>query len=173
MMLRASLVVLTTLITFTAHAECTRDPIALDLPAQPMNQALAQLAMRSGCAIPSAQRITETAPAVSGTYRPEEALWALLQDSGWEGYPTRDGLEVSKREQRRVHAESAALRERIAANEALSPDERQRYLAELEAVEQSVVQLAREQGFISAAEKASYRRSFEQLEAALRSPAAG
>lgn len=99
-------VVLSTLLAMPAYAACQSDAVEYDFPAQRMDEALQQLAHRSGCFINTdLTRIAdEQAPALSGTYRPEEALWELLKGSGWEGYLNDEGLEVSEREQAWVKA---------------------------------------------------------------------
>lgn len=156
---------LSTLFALPAYAACQSDAVDYDFPAQRLDEALQQLAHRSGCFINTdLTRIAdEQAPALSGTYRPEEALWELLKGTGWEGYPTDEGLEVSEREQGWVKARTQALREAVEKRDTLSEDERKAYLEELASLEQSVTELAREQGFISAGEHASYERSLNEL----------
>ncbi|WP_447529155.1 hypothetical protein [Vreelandella sp. TE19] len=154
----------------SAQAACQRDPVSFDFPAQRMDEALQQLAHRTGCFIhtrPAAMGDTQV-PAVSGTYRPEEALWAILKGSGWEGYRTDEGLAVNRHWQTWVKRHTQTLRARLEALETLNAAERQAYLDELQALENSVSALAREQGFISAGEHASYQRSIEALESTLR-----
>ncbi|WP_447553312.1 STN domain-containing protein [Vreelandella sp. EE22] len=135
-------------------------------PAQRMDIALQHLAQHSGCFIDAdwARLSNSQAPAVRGNYRPEEALWELLKNSGWEGYTTDNGLQVNQREQTWVNEHTKDLRARIEPQEPLSGTERQAYLDELNELERSVHELAREQGFISAGERASYQRSVEALE---------
>ncbi len=161
---------LSALFTLPAYANCQREAASYDLPAQQMDEALEQLAQRSGCFIST--RITHTddvqAPPLSGTYRPEEALWELLIGSGLEGYLTDDGLEVSQREQMWVKAHTQMLRTEIKGRDTLSDEEQQTYLQELDTLERSVSELAREQGFISAGEHASYERSLNELKARLK-----
>lgn len=162
-------IVLSTLLALPAYAACQSDALDYDFPAQRLDEALQQLAHRSGCFINTdLTRIAdEQAPPLSGTYRPEEALWELLKGSGWEGYPTDEGLEVSEREQAWVKARTHVLREAVEARDTLSEDERKAYLQALTTLEQSVSELALEQGFISAGEHASFERSLNELAASL------
>ncbi|MBZ5486521.1 hypothetical protein HW452_03185 [Halomonas aquamarina] len=156
---------LSTMFTLPVYADCQREAIDHDISPQRLDEALHQLAQRSGCfiAIDPTLLADEQAPALNGTYRPEEALWELLKGSGWEGYPTDEGLEVSKREQAWVEARTQALRETVQARDSLSEDDRMAYFQELAALEQSVSELAREQGFISAGEHASFERRLNEL----------
>ncbi|UYF98681.1 hypothetical protein [Halomonas sp. GD1P12] len=164
----STLFVLCALVNLPAHAACPREPQAIDLPAQPLDEALEQLAVQTGCTIEGKRELARLrASSVNGAYRPEEALWALLQGTGWEGYTTDEGLEVSKRQQRWVLKQTADLRARIEEHTALAPDTRRAYLEEIYAVERSAQALAFEQGFISAAEQASYRRSLSAIRDAL------
>ncbi|WP_252107411.1 MULTISPECIES: hypothetical protein [unclassified Halomonas] len=169
----STLFVVCTMIALPAHAACQREPQPIELSAQPLGRALEQLAVQTGCTVVGEYKGNRArfsrlhASSVSGTYRPEEALWALLQGTGWEGYTTDQGLEVSKRQQRWVLEQTSDLRARIEEHPALSPDTRHAYLEELDAVEQSAQELAFEQGFISAAEQASYRRSLSAIRGVL------
>ncbi|MCP1314403.1 MULTISPECIES: hypothetical protein [unclassified Halomonas] len=148
-----------------AWAECSRELVSYNFPAQRLDEALQALTERTGCVIEADTALVgeRQAPTLAGTYRPEEALWALLKASGLEGYPTDEGLEVSQREQAWVREHTEALRARLASRPELDEAKRDAYLYELDELERSVQELARQQGFISAAERASYQRSIEEV----------
>jgi len=66
---------------------------AIDLPAQPLDAALAALSRQTGARIayPADRARSLQAPAVQGTLTPDEALARLLAGSGWRALPAADG----------------------------------------------------------------------------------
>jgi iron complex outermembrane receptor protein len=67
----------------TAYA----DPVAIDIPAQPLDTALTALGRQAGLTVVADPALVrgKNAPAVSGTLEPAAALDALLRDSGLAG----------------------------------------------------------------------------------------
>lgn len=71
---------------------------AYDMPAQPLGQALAALAAKTGLLIASDARLLagRQAPALQGSYSAEEALARLLADSDLVAVPNGQGLSLKK-----------------------------------------------------------------------------
>lgn len=83
------------LLTQPALAQA-RDPQTINLPAQPLDQAVIDLARQTGLAIGGDASLLEgkQAPALSGDYTPEQALRALLAGSGVTAVRVESGYRL-------------------------------------------------------------------------------
>lgn len=91
--------------TFTAHAEGlnTTIPVTVNLPAQPLAEALKQYAKQSGKNIVFDNSLAKGkfAPAVKGNYEEAQILRKILENSGLEAQ-VEDGTIVVKREREKL-----------------------------------------------------------------------
>lgn len=76
-----------------AQSAAASAPVAVSIPAQPLDKALTALAAQTGMLIGADSSLLagKQAPALSGTYTPAEALQRLLAGSGLEAMPGSDG----------------------------------------------------------------------------------
>ncbi|MCQ3026161.1 hypothetical protein NLO74_09050 [Pseudomonas tremae] len=149
-----------------AYAACQMTPVAYDMPSQRLDEALQQLAHRSGCPInvnlgaDSSKKVKK----FKGTFTPDQALWLVLKKTGLEGYLENDGLTVDRRGQEFVHTRAQELRQSIdAAGVRMEARKKKRFLHQLDSLEAGAKKLVLEQSFVSAAEMASYKRDFDEL----------
>ncbi len=164
--LRSLTLAVTCLAGAQAYAACQMTPVAYDMPTQRLDEALQQLAHRSGCPInvdlgaDSSKKVKK----FKGTFTPDQALVLVLKKTGLEGYVENDGLTVDRRGQDFVHKRVAELRTSIEdAGTRLEAKRKKRFLHQLDSIETGSKKLALEQSFISAAEMASYKRDFDEL----------
>lgn len=83
-----------TLAAAPALAACQRTPVVFDLPAQRLDEAVQQLAHRTGCPVtvdPSSVA-DRRAPALRGRFTPEQALARLIRNTGYDARSTPEGL---------------------------------------------------------------------------------
>lgn len=85
------------LFTHGAQAACQNGPLRYDYDVQRLDQALQDLAHRSGCFVAVTPDLLEgkQAAALHGRYRPLPALQRLLRGTGLQATRTREGLQVS------------------------------------------------------------------------------
>ncbi|SDX03349.1 hypothetical protein SAMN05444064_110140 [Pseudomonas syringae] len=164
--LRSLALAVTCLTGANAYAACQMTPIDYDMPTQRLDEALQQLAHRSGCPIKvdlgadSSRKVKK----FKGNFTPDKALALVLKKTGLEGYVENDGLTVDRRGQDFVHARAAELRKAIDdAGPKLEAKRKKRFLHQLDSIETGSKKLALEQSFVSAAEMASYKRDFDEL----------
>ncbi|EGH10293.1 hypothetical protein PSYMP_12894 [Pseudomonas amygdali pv. morsprunorum str. M302280] len=148
------------------YAACQMTPITYDMPTQRLDEALQQLAHLSGCPV-RVDRGADSSKKVKkfkGTFTPDRALWLVLKKTGLEGYVENDGLTVDRRGQDFVHARAAEIRTSLdEAGTRVNAGKKKRFLHELTSIETGARKLVLEQGFVSAAEMASYKRDFDKL----------
>ncbi|NYT78114.1 TonB-dependent receptor [Alcaligenaceae bacterium] len=79
-----------------SRAQETR--VAINIPAQPLEQALRQLGKQTGLALFFSQKIVagQNAPAVNGSLSPDEALHRLLADTGVQFRRTGQSVSLSR-----------------------------------------------------------------------------
>lgn len=156
----------------TASAACQPGPAVLDQAAGRLDEALQTLAHRTGCPVTVDPELLRgrQAPAVQGVFTPPQALVATLRGSGLEGRPGDQGLTVDRRDQDAVLGRAARLMDRLeqaVAGRRLSQARANRWRSALHGVSRGVQHDARRQGFVSAAELASYRRALGEVEQGL------
>lgn len=107
---RSPLAKLAAMALLLASAGTTAAPVAFDIPAQALDRALALFARQAGLqlALPPALAQGRTAPAVSGSKEPADALAELLRGSGLRGRLEGGALVVD-----RLPASSAAANETV------------------------------------------------------------
>jgi len=69
--------------SITLHAQPTPQPIKINIPAQPLGEAITQLALQAGVWIGVDANLVadKQAPAVQGSYTPDQAIMQLLAGS--------------------------------------------------------------------------------------------
>ncbi|MBO3273368.1 STN domain-containing protein [Hymenobacter defluvii] len=139
-----------------------------------MAQALTDLSRQTGCPVQYEQQLVQPfrSPAIAGRLTTADALLQLVKGTGLEVHTTNDKLSVSQADQQAISSKAAALQTQVgqAVKAQKLPQHATTALyAELGAVRTSVVTLAKQQGFVSAAEKASYQRTFAKAEQLLAS----
>ncbi len=170
--MRVSYFVATGLLMLAAPASvlaaCTPGMATYDYPEQRLDQALQQFAQTSGCpvAVNTGALGSTQANALDGQYTAADALIRLVRGSGFEVHLDNGRYRVN-------HADAQALQRRIktltrdidsvADAQALSKAREAALRKQLGAVWTSAQRLIREQGFLSAAEKASYNRTFAYI----------
>ncbi|KPY76320.1 Uncharacterized protein ALO58_05371 [Pseudomonas savastanoi pv. savastanoi] len=149
-----------------AFAACQMAPVSYDMPSQRLDEALQQLAHRSGCPVTvdlgadSSRKVKK----FKGTFTPDQALWLVLKKTGLEGYVENDGLTVDRRGQDFVNQRATELRTAIdEAGARMEARKKKRFLHQLDTIESGAKKVVLEQSFVSAAEMASYKRDFDEL----------
>lgn len=154
-------------------AECLRGPFKMTLPAQRLDERLQDLAHRTGCFMEVAPQMLadRQAPAVRGRLTTEQALLRSLRGTGLEGAPYKGHWRVDQAQQTRFARRIASLRETLAQQHGqVRPAQAAKATRTLAWVEKRVARDVRQQGFLSAAEKASYNRALDDVAARLGRP---
>ncbi|MDU8628233.1 MULTISPECIES: hypothetical protein [unclassified Pseudomonas syringae group] len=164
--LKKLLIAVACLAAAPAFAACQMTPVAYDMPSQRLDEALQQLAHRSGCPVKvdlgadSSRKVKK----FKGTFTPDQALWLVLKKTGLEGYVENDGLTVDRRGQDFVNQRATELRTAIdEAGARMEARKKKRFLHQLDTIESGAKKVVLEQSFVSAAEMASYKRDFDEL----------
>lgn len=156
----------------SAQTPCATNPITFHLAAGPLAQALTTFSAQAGCPVQYDQKLVQTlrAPAVSGKLTAADALVRLVKGTGLEAHSDAKGLSVSQADQEKIGLKAAALQAQFGQaikSQTIAPSTANAMYKKLDVVRTSVTELAKQQGFVSAAEKASYQRTFAQAEQAL------
>ena len=152
----------------SAFAMCQREAHPYDNPAGRMDSSMQTLAHQTGCPIDFDLNIAprRQVRAIRGNFTPTEALSRTLQGTGWEAHETAQGLAVNRQDQLRVLTQVFALKQQVkwAVEDGLFTRTRGLLLThQLEQTQTSVQEVARSQGFVSAAEMASYQRTINEV----------
>lgn len=156
-----------------AVAACQPGPFALSLPAQRLDERLQELAHRTGCAVDVDPGLMQgkRSVALSGSLTADQAFIRSVRGSGLEVRPVQGHWQVDRAQQHYFFGRTAVLREAIAQTRKqgdVTQGQSRRLVAELAKVETGVLRHVREQGFLSAAERASYERTLTAVDQALR-----
>jgi len=152
-----------------AQAPCHPTPTTFHLAAGPLAQSLTTLGAQAGCPVQYDKKLVQSfrAPAVQGQLPAADALVRLVQGTGLEAHSDASGLSVSQADQQAIGRRAATLQARLgqaAKAQTLAQPIATTLYGELAEVRASATTLARQQGFISAAEKASYQRTLAKAE---------
>lgn len=165
------------LIASAAHAQpapynCQNDPVRIDIRAQALLTALDALSRQTNCPISRDVDVTKLrGNAVRGRMSPANAIVALVRGTGLEAHPVRQGLAIDRSGQQEIAARADALDRRIRVRQTaghLTPGRANALSRQVAQVRRQAVLFARQQGFVSAAEKASFQRTFKEIDAALK-----
>lgn len=106
-----------------AQSAAASAPVAVSIPAQPLDKALTALAAQTGMLIGADSSLLagKQAPALSGTYTPAEALQRLLAGSGLEAVPGSDGSVQLRRAVSQERMESTLPAVTVAAQTGDAP----------------------------------------------------
>ncbi len=110
------------------------------------------------------------APALSGSFTPDAALIQLVRGSGLEVHIDNGHYRINQSDRERIENRIETFRHRIdnaRGNQQLAPNDADALDTQLDAIAAQSDQLINEQGFLSAAEQASYERLFAWLEGRL------
>ncbi|UOR05985.1 hypothetical protein MUN82_02515 [Hymenobacter aerilatus] len=149
-------------------------PTPLHIAAGPLDKALLALSSQTGHPVQFDQRLTTSfrSPNVQGTLLPAQALIQLVQGTGLEAHNEHNTLSVSRVDQSAIELQAATLQAQLGQavkSQKVTQRTANKLYAELADVRSSVVELAKMQGFVSAAEKASYQRTFAKVQHVLAS----
>ncbi|MFC0337587.1 hypothetical protein SAMN05421848_1625 [Kushneria avicenniae] len=158
--------------SMAASAACQIQAMAYDYPEQRLDQALQQFAHTSGCPVEvdTSQLGDRQAPALQGKFTPDAALIQLVRGSGLEVHLDDGHYRVNQSDRERINDRIETLRYRIESardSDQLTQNDARTLDTQLEAIRTQSDQLITEQGFLSAAEMASYERLFAWLEGRL------
>ncbi|WP_438765323.1 STN domain-containing protein [Kushneria sp. TE3] len=159
-------------VSLPANAACQLQAMTYDYPEQRLDQALQQFAHTSGCPVEMDNALVEghRAQAVSGRFTPDAALIQLVRGSGLEVHLDDGHYRVSQSDREHIDSRIETFRYRIGSargDGTLDPHNADALMTQLDAIEAQSDQLITEQGFLSAAEKASHERFFAWLEGRL------
>ena len=159
------------LATATAFAQAPYHPTptTFHITAGSLEQALTTLATQAGCPVQYDKKLVQSfrAPAVHGKLTAADALVRLVHGTGLEAHSEAGGLSVSQTDQTQISLRAATLQAQLgqaAKAQTLAQPLANTLYEELAEVRTSVATLAKQQGFVSAAEKASYQRTFAHAE---------
>ncbi|MFC0267122.1 STN domain-containing protein [Kushneria aurantia] len=168
----ATLLSIGMLFTPAAWSACQPQAMNYDYPAQRLDEALQQFAHTSGCfvEVDTQQLGDKQAQALSGHYTPSAALIRLVRGSGLEVHVDGEQYAVNHNDREAITQQIEALRGRIDSarqNGRIDEQKASDMSTQLDAVAQQVPQLIEQQGFLSAAENASYQRLFAWMSGVL------
>lgn len=155
--------------TATAFAQAPCHPTTFHIAAGTLEQALTTLATQAGCPVQYDKKLVQSfrAPAVQGNLTAADALIRLVHGTGLEAHSEATGFSVSQADQEKIGLRAATLQaqlgQAVKAQTLAQPIANTLY-GELAEVRTSVTTLAKQQGFVSAAEQASYQRTFAKAE---------
>jgi hypothetical protein len=167
---------LTLLFASGVHAQsspydCQNDPVRVDIPAQTLSSALDTLSQQTKCPISRDADVAGLGGnAVKGRMKATDALIALVRGTGLEGHPVRQGLAVDRTVQQEITKRADTLERRIQEHKEAGRLPAARAVSlnrQVAQVRRQAETYARRQGFVSAAQKASFKRTFQQVDAAL------
>ncbi len=104
---------------------------------------------------------------MQGKLTAADALVRLVQGTGLEAHSDAKGLRIDQADQEKIGLRAATLQAQLGQavkSQTLARPIATAMYAELGEVRTSVTELAKKQGFVSAAEKASYQRKFTKAE---------
>lgn len=158
--------------TAFAQGPCSTTPQTIHLAAGTLDHALTSLATQLGCPVQYDKKLAQQfrVSAVQGKLTAADALVRLVQGTGLEAHTDAKGLSVSQADQEKIGLRAATLQAQLGQaikSQTLAPNTANTLYAELGEVRTSVTTLAKQQGFVSAAEKASYQRTFAKAEQVL------
>jgi hypothetical protein len=169
-----SLIAATTLIAALnsqVHSQklCYQTPIKINVTADRLDKAILALSSQTECNIAFDKKVVQNyrSKALKGELTPSDALIALVKGTGLEVHAGQNNLKVNQEDQLTICIKATTLQETL--NQAIKKQKVSKTIAnqkinELSEVKVSVVDLAKKQGFISAAEKASYSRTFKEVQ---------
>lgn len=150
---------------------CQNKPVMIDISSQPIGQALTLLTKQTECPISiDASLDNITSHDVKGTMTPPEAIVALARGTGLEGVTLRQGLGIGHYEQKEFQAQTddvlRIVRQR-ASERRLTTSQSKKIQDSMKSLMEGIKKNVREQGFLSAGEKASYQRTLKEVRAEL------
>ncbi|QNE42353.1 hypothetical protein F1C16_22290 (plasmid) [Hymenobacter sp. NBH84] len=139
-----------------------------------MAQALTDLSRQTGCLVQYDPQLVQSyrGRAVEGRLTTADALVQLVKGTGLEVHTDKDKFSVNQADQHAIGDKAATLQAQLGQamqTKKLPQNKTTALHIELGAVRTSVVEFAKKQGFVSAAEKASYQRTFTKVEQLLAS----
>ncbi len=153
-------------------AACQAGPFAIALPEQRLDERLQDLAHRTGCFVAVEPALLEgkRAPALDGLLTSEQAFLQSVRGRGLETGPSQGHWRIDRAQQIQFAARIALLRARLADaahGTAITPKAAGTLDRELDAIAVDVPAQVRAQGFLSAAERASYGKRLDAVERSL------
>ncbi|MEA9556742.1 hypothetical protein VC273_12720 [Xanthomonas nasturtii] len=151
---------------------CQPGPFAVSLPAQRLDERLQELAHVTGCAVEVDPSLLQgkRAAVLTGSLTADQAFIESVRGSGLEAGPADDHWRVNQAQQLYFAERVETLRSAIAdarKSKSMTPVRAKKMTAYLSKIAADVPKLIREQGFLSAAERASYARMLKDVEQSL------
>lgn len=151
---------------------CFTTSAVINVSASPLAKALVSLSSQTGCPIGYEAKLVRPfrSSTVKGRLTPTEALIRMVRGTGLEVHADSMGLHISQADQEAIGLKAATLQASLGQavkSQKVGQHTANGLFAKLGDVRTSVVDLARSQGFVSAAEKASYQRTFTEVERVL------
>lgn len=155
--------------TAFAQGPCNTTPQNIRIAAGTLDQALTALSTQLGCPVQYDKKLVQSfrVPAVQGKLTAADALVRLVKGTGLEAHTDTNGLSVSQTDQEKIGLRAATLQAQLgqaSKSQQIAQGTANAMYEELGEVRTSVTTLAKQQGFVSAAEKASYQRTFAKAE---------
>ncbi|WP_372361242.1 STN domain-containing protein [Xanthomonas sp. NCPPB 1325] len=153
-------------------AACQPGPFTLALSAQRLDERLQDLAHQAGCAVEVDPSLLQDkrVQALSGTFTADQAFIQSVRGSGLEADYASDHWRVNRAQQlyfaERVETLQSAITDARKSN-AITGRQAKTMNAQLSKMAVEVPKLVRQQGFLSAAERASYERTLKEIEKVL------
>jgi hypothetical protein len=152
-----------------AQIPCPQKPAKINIGVNRLDKALTELSSQISCKISYDTKLVHSfqSHTLNGNLTPWDALIQLVKGTGLEVHAERNSLIISQADQKAIGIRAttlqASLGQAVKSKKIAQKVANQMYV-ELGKIRTSVVELAKKQGFISAAEKASYQRTFSKAE---------
>lgn len=160
--------------SFSSYGQQSKSnvPIKVDVASQQMDRALTEFSKETHIAVVfQSKDVTKfKSNTVKGSKIPFDAVVQLVRGSGLEVHPSKAGFTVNREDQQNFGLKAAELQAELnqaVKSQTMKQDAANSLFKQLSDVRTSVVELATKQGFVSAAEKASYQRTFNQVKRSL------
>jgi hypothetical protein len=155
--------------TSYAQMPCTQKPAKINIRANRLDKALKELSGQISCKIYYDTKLVHSfqSRTLNGDLTPSDALIQLVKGTGLEVHAEQNSLTINQADQKAIGIKAATLQASLGQavkSKKMTQKVANQMYAELAELRTSVVELAKKQGFISAAEKASYQRTFGKAE---------
>jgi len=160
-----------TILSINAYAQmsCLQKPTKIYIMANRLDKALIILSSQIDCKIIYDTKLVHSFQSckLEGNLSPSAALIQLVKGTGLEVHADHASLAINQADQQavgiRVTTLQKSLKKAVKSKKITQKIANQMY-SELQEVKTSVMDLAKKQGFVSAAEKASYQRTLDKIE---------
>jgi len=160
-----------TILSINADAQmsCLQEPTKIYIMANRLDKALIILSSQIDCKIIYDTKLVHSfkGSKLEGNLTPSDALIRLVKGTGLEVHAEHASLAINQADQQAVRIKVTTLQrslKKAVESKKITQKIASQMYAELQKVKASVIDLAKKQGFVSAAEKASYQRTLDKIE---------